>query len=119
MKRIEGDQEVAENGARQTNVPYQMELIDPYAILTLGAVLKKGADKYGVDNWRGIPSDEHLGRAIQHLYLHKYGDISEPHLANAFTRCMMALATQHAEVLMRVREGDQRDARGTVRSQAG
>ena len=97
MKRIEGDQEVAENGARQTNIEYQMELISPYAILKLGHVLKVGATKYGRDNWKGVPTDEHVGRAIHHLYQYLAGNTDEEHLANAFTRCMMAMDLDHEE----------------------
>ena len=117
-KRIEGDQEVAENGARQTNIDYQMELIDPHAILMLGHVLKVGADKYGVDNWRGIPRKEHVGRAIHHLYQYLASDPSENHLANAFTRVMMAMAADRSEWEERLMK-EVGNARGAVRPQAG
>lgn len=81
-----------ERGGRQHRIDDAFELIDPTAIMALAAVLKRGRDTYGRDNWRRILAEEHAGRAIRHLYLWLSGDVSEDHLTNAFARAMMARA---------------------------
>lgn len=48
----------------------------PYLILELGKHFEKGAEKYGIDNWKkGIPLNSYLDSATRH-YL-KYLDIQE------------------------------------------
>lgn len=82
---------VNENGGRQSAVPVRLDLVDPFAILSLGKVLAFGA-KHGEENWRNISAREHVNHALAHLMGWLAGDSSEPHLGHAFCRLMMAVA---------------------------
>lgn len=84
--------ETKENGAKQSAVPYRFDLIDAAALADLAAVLKRGAEKYGVDNWRGLSVEDHLNHLVLHTYSHLAGDEQDRHLSNVFARAMMALA---------------------------
>lgn len=77
-------------GARQSDSPYRMDLIPPLSVLDVAAVLKRGAERYGVDNWRGIPVSDHLCHALVHIYAFLSGDTQDNHLGHATTRMMMA-----------------------------
>lgn len=63
-------------------------------LLTIGKVLKEGADKYEANNWRLIPQESHLNHAIIHYIAYALGDESDDHLAHFATRLMMAYATK-------------------------
>jgi hypothetical protein len=84
---------VAENGAKQSDSPYRFDLIDARALFAMAEVLKRGADKYGVDNWRGLPTQDHINHAITHLYAYLAGDTSDDHLTNALCRVTFAVAS--------------------------
>ena len=56
--------------------------------------LTAGAKKHPNETWRGIPTEEHVARAIRHLNMYLMGDRSEPHLVNASMRVMMAFETE-------------------------
>lgn len=88
------DQDVETNaaGAKQSRIPYAFHLIDAHAVLALANVLYEGAKKYGRDNWRGIPVDEHINHAVSHFFAFLAGDDQDDHLEHAFCRAMMALA---------------------------
>ncbi len=83
---------VNDEGGKQQALGYRFDLFDPHAMYKLAAVLKKGADKYGADNWRGIPARDHVNHAIEHLFAYLAGDTSEPHIDHALTRTMFAVA---------------------------
>lgn len=78
------------SGAKQSATPYRLDLIPPLALLDVAAVLKLGADKYGVDNWRGIPVEDHLNHALVHIYAFLSGDTQDNHLGHAACRLLMA-----------------------------
>lgn len=63
-------------------------------LLTIGKVLKEGAEKYEANNWRLIPQESHLNHAIIHYIAYALGDDSDDHLAHFATRLMMAYATK-------------------------
>ncbi|MGB2864321.1 MAG: dATP/dGTP diphosphohydrolase domain-containing protein, partial [Sedimentisphaerales bacterium] len=75
-----------------SDLPYRADLLDGPAILTLSRILKEGADKYGVDNWRLIPARSHINHVFTHLFAHQSGDTQDEHLAHAFCRMMFAVA---------------------------
>lgn len=77
-------------GAKQSHVPYRLDLLPPLATLDLGAILARGAAKYGVDNWRGIPIRDHVNHALVHLYAYLSGDTQDNHLGHALCRAAMA-----------------------------
>lgn len=63
-------------------------------LLTIAKVLKEGADKYEANNWRLIPSEQHLSHAITHYLAYLSGDCQDDHLAHFYCRLMMAYATE-------------------------
>lgn len=89
-------------GGRQSKMEYAVGSADPLATLAMAKVQAEGDAKYGKDNWRRIPEQEHLNHALTHIALHQAGDTSEAHLAHALTRVHMAMAmhlrpTYHGE----------------------
>lgn len=90
------DAPVVENeyGAKQSQSPYRMDLIDAKALLKIAEVHKQGGDKYGDTNWHNIPVNDHINHALVHIYAHLAEDTSDEHLAHAATRMIFALALQ-------------------------
>jgi len=74
----------------------KLDLVDIRSkrLLTISKVLKEGADKYEVNNWRLIPSEQHLSHAITHYLAYLSGDGQDDHLAHFYCRLMMAYATE-------------------------
>lgn len=91
------DSEVHENeqGAKATNLGMNFTLLPVNAIHTVVDVLTKGADRYGIDNWRNWTIDEHLNHALFHLLGSlEYGTTPEEqkiHISHAATRLLFAL----------------------------
>lgn len=83
-----------EHGAKQSQSPYRMDLIDAKALLKIAEVHKQGGDKYGDTNWHNIPVNDHINHALVHIYAHLAEDTSDEHLAHAATRMIFALALQ-------------------------
>ena len=83
---------VNERGGKQSYSPYRFDLLDAKAMLRLAAIAGKGAEKYGVDNWRKLSIEDNINRAIIHLYAYLAGDRQDDHLAHAFCRVMFATA---------------------------
>jgi hypothetical protein len=86
-----------ERGARQSDIPYRFDLLPTSALFAVAQVLKRGAEKYGVDNWRGLSVEEILNHALAHGYAHLGGDTQEQHLANMACRSLMALENHLSE----------------------
>lgn len=82
---------VNEQGGRQSDSPYRADLTPPLAFLAVSAVLKHGAEKYGVDNWHAISVREHLNHALVHAFAHLAGDRQDGHLEHFACRALMAL----------------------------
>jgi hypothetical protein len=85
-----------EKGARQSKVDFRFDLIPPGALFAVAEILAVGAEKYEVENWRGITDPgEHLNHALIHSYAYLWGDDAEgtplEHLARAFCRTAFAL----------------------------
>lgn len=79
-----------EAGGKQSHVPYRMDLVDGPAVLSMAAVLAEGAEKYGANNWRNIPVEDHLNHLIVHAYAYLSGDTSDEHLSHVMCRAMFA-----------------------------
>lgn len=80
-----------EKGAKQSGSPYRCDLLPAQASLHVAGILKYGADKYGDNNWRGIPIADHLNHALTHIFAWLAGDSQDDHLGHAACRLMMAL----------------------------
>lgn len=85
---------VNEVGAKQSLIPVRFDLVDAAAMFKMTEVLHEGAEKYGEDNWRGIPIHEHLNHMIMHAYAWLGGDYSDPHLSHIMCRGMFAQAIE-------------------------
>lgn len=83
-----------EQGGGQSHSPYRMDLIDPLAILEVGKALAEGAEKYGENNWKLIPIEDHLNHLLVHIYAYLAGDKSDNHLSHAICRAIFALGVE-------------------------
>ncbi len=61
------------------------------ALTIVGDVMVRGAASHPGDDWRAYPPAFHVAKAERHVRLYREGDKSEPHLAHAATRLLMAL----------------------------
>jgi len=77
--------------------PYRAQAIPPKAILRLAQIRYEAHDERGLDdnNYKLIPLEEHLGRALTHIAGYLDGDRSNDHLGHAL--CRLAFAVQMAE----------------------
>lgn len=80
-----------EKGGKQSFIEARFDLIPAYSLQVIAKILSVGAEKYGVNNWQLIDTNDHINHAINHLYMFLSGDTSENHLGNACCRCLFAL----------------------------
>lgn len=85
-----------EHGGLQSEVLVRFDLIDGKALFAMAAVLHEGAEKYGADNWRLIPVEDHLNHLIMHAYAYLTGDRTDEHLSHIQCRAMFANAVEIA-----------------------
>lgn len=92
------DAETEENkaGGRQSHIPVRFDLIDAKALFEMAAVLHEGAEKYGAENWRLIPVEDHLNHLIMHAYAYLSGDRTDEHLSHIMCRATFAQGVQIA-----------------------
>lgn len=80
-----------EFGGKQSRVAARFDLIPAETLQQVALVLGRGAEKYGVDNWKLITVDEHLNHALNHVNLFMLNDNGgEDHLVHAIVRLMFA-----------------------------
>jgi hypothetical protein len=82
------------SGAKESKLHERYDLLPPEAMRRLGKVLAYGANKYGDDNWHGIPLKAHLNHLIRHAIEYLAGDKSEDHLGHVLCRAAMAIWAQ-------------------------
>lgn len=80
-----------EHGGSQSLIPVRFDLIDGKALFEMAKVLHDGAEKYGVNNWRKIPVNDHLNHGIMHAYAYLAGDDTDDHLSHLLCRATFAL----------------------------
>lgn len=95
MNNLDDNQPVVKNesGGIQHERPYRSQDLFFKALLAVSnvrydAVVSKG---YPSDNYKLIPKEEHIGRALTHIFAYMAGDKSNDHLSHAATRILMAL----------------------------
>ena len=87
----EGETVTTADGGKHSFTRARYDAIPMQALRVLAECVGFGLRKYGQDNWKRIPIEEHMGHAMGHLVQWQCGDRSEPHLVNAAARVMFAL----------------------------
>ena len=82
-----------EIGGKQHKRPFRRQAIPPKAALEIGKVRYIGFNEYGYsdDNYKLIDANEHLGRALRHIFLALDGEDRRNNLIHAATRLLFAL----------------------------
>jgi len=83
------------SGGSQSKTAFRFDDMDGKAMLELAKIFKHGHDKYGKDNWRKIPVEDHINHALMHIYAYMSGDTQDDHIGHAHARMHFA----HALVL--------------------
>ncbi len=83
-----------ENGGKQHLEKFRMQAIPPEALLALGRIRWEGHELHGYEdeNYKLIPIEENIGRAMLHLTRWLNGDRTDDHLGHAL--CRVAFAVQ-------------------------
>lgn len=89
--------ETNEKGGSQSLIEVRFDLIDGPAMFEMAHVLYQGAVKYGENNWRNIPVEDHLNHLIMHAYAELSGDTTDHHLSHIMCRSMFAQAVKLQE----------------------
>lgn len=99
---------VNEQGGGQSKSYYRFDLADPKAMFKMTEVLAYGAERYGEENWRLIPIQDHLNHLLIHTYAYLAGDTSDDHLSHIMCRALFAqgVAVQTQEDVDRIRRED-------------
>lgn len=88
----DAETEINEAGGKQSRIPVRFDLIDAKALFEQAAVLHEGAERYGENNWRQIPVEDHLNHLIMHAYAYLAGDRTDEHLSHIMCRATFAQA---------------------------
>lgn len=95
MDKMEKQTEMTtnDNGGKQHFRPYRAQALPPKALMAVAHVRWEGKNLHGYDdeNYKLIEKEEHIGRALNHIFAYLDGDKSNDHLAHAATRILFAL----------------------------
>lgn len=93
IMQSETEMSTNEGGGKQHKRPFRCQAIPPKAALEIGKVRYIGFNEYGYsdDNYKLIDANEHLGRALRHIFLALDGQDRRNNLSHAATRLLFAL----------------------------
>ena len=104
LNKLEYDKKILSEGQSGADKYDQgkprMDLLDPYAMEQLAAVLTFGAKKYAAHNWRkGISKSRLIAAALRHIFAYLGGQDKDPetemsHIAHAMCCCMFLLGLE-------------------------
>jgi len=80
-----------DKGYKTSQVPYRMDLMPGAAMLHLGHIMDYGAQSHGENNWRKGTVEDHLNKALVHVFAYLAGDAQDDHLGHFAWRAMAAL----------------------------
>lgn len=83
------------HGHKQAKIKGRYDLIPAEVLDRVAEILAIGAERYGIDNWRGIPFHQHINHLLFHANKARTLDTSEDHLAHAICRAMFAWTVGH------------------------
>ena len=79
-------------GATRSTIEERWTLLPMDALQAAARVMARGAEIHGENNWRGgIPINDVLDHAMNHIAQYVLGDRSEEHLAHALCNLCMAV----------------------------
>jgi len=79
------------NGAKQSENGVRCDLFPARALLHISAILKRGAEKYGENNWYGLSVEECLNHSIAHAYGFLANIAEDDDIGHFACRAVMAL----------------------------
>ena len=82
------------NGYKSSATPYRMDLMPGAALLHLANIMRYGAETHGENNRKSGSIEDHLNKALIHLFAFLDGDEQDDHLGHAAWRTMAALETR-------------------------